>query len=194
MSSGFANLIAAAIRAGAPPDVDRAKDILIPEILLFTLATIAVFARLYVRLRVRPKLWWDDWTMFIAYVSLEVSTYEGNQDAKMAEIGLGHIWIDDYYTANSLRAWTPCHLYWRRQHNFGYQMEPICKTHIHSHHGSYQNVHLLLPSAHLGSQDPPSFPHLHMACYGCLDCRQRRAASRVGHPMYSFGSCVGSSD
>ena len=71
MSSGIDGLIAAALDEVRPPDVNRSSEILVPEILFFALATIAVFARLYVRLRLKPKLWWDDWTMFVAYVSLD---------------------------------------------------------------------------------------------------------------------------
>lgn len=71
MPTNFGALVTAALAQKQGPDVSRSDEILIPEILLFSLATMAVVARLYVRLRIKPKLWLDDWTMFAAYVSLD---------------------------------------------------------------------------------------------------------------------------
>ena len=104
MSSGLDGLITAALNEGKPPDVNRSSEILVPEILFFALATIAVFARLYVRLRLKPKLWWDDWTMFIAYVSLHASSH--HKTLTMAAIGLGLLRARHYADASTLRAWT----------------------------------------------------------------------------------------
>ena len=64
----FNALLAAALARGTP-DESRSNEILIPEIVLFVLATLAVVARLYVRLTLKPRIWLDDWTMFAAYVS-----------------------------------------------------------------------------------------------------------------------------
>ena len=68
-ASAFSSPVAVAQARGVLPDDNRWLDIVVPEILLFLLATVAVFARLYVRLSIKPKLWLDDYTMFAAYVS-----------------------------------------------------------------------------------------------------------------------------
>ncbi|KAI1432030.1 hypothetical protein GGR50DRAFT_689267 [Xylaria sp. CBS 124048] len=37
-------------------------------LLYITICTIFTFARLYTRLRIHEQLWWDDWTMFFAWI------------------------------------------------------------------------------------------------------------------------------
>ena len=53
-----------------PPGGDQRHGyiLLVPAIIIFILSALAVVARLYVRLHIRPKLGWDDYTMFAAFV------------------------------------------------------------------------------------------------------------------------------
>ena len=72
----FGSLLDIALAREKTPDENRGNEIMIPEIALFAAATITVVARLFVRLRLKPRLWLDDWTMFAAYVSLRHAQLE----------------------------------------------------------------------------------------------------------------------
>lgn len=59
--------------APKPPldeDVNIGDQLTAVVIVTFSLAAIAVTARMYARARLVRKVWWDDWTILFAVVSL----------------------------------------------------------------------------------------------------------------------------
>ena len=54
-----------------PPNGDehRGSDIIVPQFIFGAVATVLVFVRLYVRAKMVRLVGWDDWLIFIAWVS-----------------------------------------------------------------------------------------------------------------------------